>query len=184
MVKSLSNELCTSCVGKNSLIWRSAKLFCGWSDRGLSEVTLSFTAYIWNQWRDLLVVLWLWILALCSRSTLSPTILVRRNKHRKGNTLLWAMMDKINQITFHFFETLWCKQSVSACYSAKTTVWETINGKFIPPPEIKDGKMARFGASTLIWWERFCCPILFCPRLQVWKFLLRFLADTFPHICR
>ena len=44
--------------------------------------------------------------------------LVTRNKHRKGNTLLWAMMDKINQITFHFFETLWCKQSVSACYSA------------------------------------------------------------------
>ena len=49
------------------------------------------------------------------------------------------MMDKINQITFHFFETLWCKQSVSACYSAKTTVWETINGKFIPPPPRNQG---------------------------------------------
>ena len=64
------------------------------------------------------------------------------------------MMDKINQ-NFSFFETLWCKQSGSASYSVKTTVWEKINGKFIPlPPEIKDGKMARFGASTLIWGER------------------------------
>ena len=94
------------------------------------------------------------------------------------------MMDKINQITFHFLRLFGANRVYLFAIQLKPQSGKQLMGNLSPPPEIKDGEMARFGASTLIWGERFCCSILFCPRLQVWKFLLRFLGDTFPHICR
>jgi len=71
----------TSCVGRNYCISRSSKDFCGFSEIVVfswPSDTLSFTPYILNQWIDLLVCFWLWILAVSSKSTLSPTILWKK----------------------------------------------------------------------------------------------------------
>ena len=72
------------------------------------------------------------------------------------------------------FKTIFCFKNVSCRLLQRTTnnlgqnKWKTLTP---PPPQIKDGKMARFcpsrGFILDLGGMGVCCSILFCPRLEM-----------------
>ena len=71
-------ECKTSTEGSNSITgWTSFSCFWGDFASAMGVTTLDNSAYWWVQWRDLFLCSLVWILAWTSKSTLSPTILVK-----------------------------------------------------------------------------------------------------------